>query len=91
MVPPKFLDPRSILTERVGFWQGVNVRLYLHGPSLEPLLCSGNVSLRLRHASRNCEECPYNRLRSYPLDAVNRSDGLILKSVYLDIRGVVHH
>ncbi|OQD86913.1 hypothetical protein PENSOL_c082G07158 [Penicillium solitum] len=55
----------------------------------EPVLCSGSVGLRLRYAGRNFEECPYNRLRSYSLDAVDRSDSHILESVYLGIGGVV--
>ena len=91
MVSSESLDPRCIPAERIGFWQGVNVYPHLHGPSPEPVLCSGNVGLRLRYAGRNCEERPYNRLRSYPVDAVDRSDGLVLQSVHPDIGGVVHH
>lgn len=53
------------------------------------MLYSGSVGLRLRYASRNFKEYPYNRLRLYSLDAVNRSDSYILESVYLGIRGVV--
>lgn len=63
----------------------MSIAFHLHGPSPDPALCSGNVGLRLRSAG------PYDRLRSYPLDAGDRSDGLILESVHPDIGGVVHH
>lgn len=89
MVSSAFLEPRCIPAERVGFWQDVSVRPYFHGPSSEPVLCSGKVGHRLRYAGRNFEECPYDHLRSYSLDAVDRSDGHILESVHPGIGGVV--
>lgn len=67
----ELLDPICISAERIDFRQGVHVRPHFHSLSPETVLSSGNVGLRLFDTGRNCEECPYNRLRSYLLDAVD--------------------
>lgn len=91
VVSPDFLIRAVSLRRGVGSWYGVIVHPHLHGPSPEPLLDSGNVSLRFCYAGRKCEECPYNRLRSYHVDPDDRSDCFILESVHPDVGGVVHH
>jgi hypothetical protein len=68
----------------------VDIRPHLYGASLKLVLYGSNVSLRLRYAGRNCRKYPYNSLRSNPLDLVNQRGILILKSIYLDIRGIVY-
>jgi hypothetical protein len=90
MVSSEFLDPCCIPAERIGFWQGMYVRPHLHGSSPETVLNSGKVGLHLCYTGHDCEECSYNRLRSYPLDAVDRPHGLVLARVHPDIGRVVH-
>ena len=69
----------------------MDVHFYLHGPSSELLLCSGNIGLRLYYTDSDREERSYNGLRFYSLDSVDRSNGLILTRLYLDIGRVVYH
>ena len=90
IVSSELPDPVCTPAEGVGFRQGMYIRLYLHGPSLESLSCGGNVGLRLRYASRDGEECPYNGLCSNSLDPIDRPYSLILTRVHPDIRGVVY-
>jgi len=49
------------------------------------------MSLRFCYARCHYEERSYDYLCSYPLDPINRPYQLVLKGVYLDIRGVVYY
>jgi hypothetical protein len=49
------------------------------------------MSLYFYYTSYNSKECSYYYLSSNLLNLVNRPASLILKSVHLDIRGIVHH
>ena len=91
MISSELSDPVYISAERVCFRKGIYVRLYFYSPSLESVPRGGNIGLRLRYASRDGEECPYNSLYSNSLDSIDRPYSLILTRVYLDIRGVVYN
>ena len=91
MISSELFNPVYTSTERVYFRKGMYVRPYFHGPSPESVPRGGNVGLRLRYASRDGEECPYNSLCSNSLDSIDRPHGLVLTRVHPDIRGVVHN
>jgi hypothetical protein len=69
----------------------MNVRPELNDPSLITILYRCNTGLYFYYAYYHRYKYPYNRLCSNPLYPINRSFKLILKDMYLDIRGVIHH
>ena len=91
MITSELSNPDCISAERVCFKKGIYIRPHFHGPSLESVLCDGNIGLRLRYAGRDGKECPYNSLYSNSLDSIDRPYSLILIRIHLDIRGVVHN
>jgi hypothetical protein len=91
MISSELFDPVCTSTERVCFRKGIYVCPHFYSLSLESVPRGGNIGLRLRYASRDGEECPYNSLYSNSLDSIDRPYSLVLIRVYLDIGGVVHN